>query len=242
MNCIFDKLDYLIYSSHKTSTQTMIMSLRDSKYKTFHIHNLVDFKFVSKNFISTIENVTNNLLLYKNNTNKKLKIISLIRNPTDRILSSFFQSNHDNEIMFKNIKERDTTVMKNSIEYLCEKFLDNIKNKTLPYYYESLYELSDIFEVNIIQNLIKKDNYYYYENNLIQLYVLDFNKINDLDYINKSLNTKITKIIPNNLSINKKYYAKYCEFKNIMKNNKEVIDIIKSYYNDKDINFFYNFS
>ena len=76
---------------------------------------------------------------------------------------------------------------------------------------------------------------------MIELYVLDFTKINNLKYINHSLNTKILKIVPDNLSVNKKYYPIYTEFINIMRNNEEYNSIVKDYYKKIDLSFFYYF-
>jgi len=232
---VFDGLDFLVYSSHKTSTQTMIKSLTKSNYKTFHIHHLDNLKLIKNN------NIIQEFKNYNKKYKKKLKIISLIRNPIDRLLSSFFQSYYNDEIRLLKIEEENTTIMKNSINELCNIYTKKLKEKTLANYYESLYELSDIFQIDIIQNLIKKDNFYYYENELIQLYVLDFNKINDLTYINNSLNTKIVKIESDNLSIYKKYYSKYLEFIKLMRNNEETNIVIQNYYKQKDLSFFYNF-
>ena len=240
-NNIFDKIDFLVYSSHKTSTQTMINSLSKSKYKTFHIHHLDNLRLQKNNIDTSKENVIEELKIYNKKYKKKLKIISLIRNPVDRLMSSFFQSHYNDEIRLLKVNEIETTIMKYPINVLCNIFIEKLKNKTLPNYYESLYELSDIFQIDIIQNLTKKDNYYYYENDLIELYVLDFTKINNLKYINHSLNTKILKIVPDNLSVNKKYYPIYTEFINIMRNNEEYNSIVKDYYKKIDLSFFYYF-
>ena len=59
-NNIFDKIDFLVYSSHKTSTQTMIKSLSKSNYKTFHIHHLENLKLQKKILILVKK------ILYKN--------------------------------------------------------------------------------------------------------------------------------------------------------------------------------
>jgi hypothetical protein len=192
-NNIFDKIDFLVYSSHKTSTQTMIKSLSKSKYNTFHIHHLDNLKIRQDNIDTSNENFIQEVKIYNKKYKKKLKIISLIRNPVDRLMSSFFQSHYNDEIRLLKVNEKDTTIMKYSIDELSKLFIGKLNNKTLPNYYESVYELSDIFQIDIIQNIRKRDNYYYYENDLIQLYVLDFTKINNLDYINNSLNTKIQK-------------------------------------------------
>ena len=47
-----------------------------------------------------------------------MKIITIIRNPKDRLISSFFQSYHTDEISFMGKNETDTTVTINNIEDL----------------------------------------------------------------------------------------------------------------------------
>ena len=82
---------------------------------------------------------------------------------------------------------------------------------------ESIDELSDILNINIIKNLEKKKNYYYLNHNLLELYILDFNIIidnkNNLNYLNNVLNLNLKKIQQANLSKNKDYYNKYQKIK-----------------------------
>ena len=118
-NNIFDKIDFLVYSSHKTSTQTMINSLSKSKYKTFHIHHLDNLRLQKNNIDTSKENVIEELKIYNKKYKKKLKIISLIRNPVDRLMSSFFQSHYNDEIRLLKVNEIETTIMKYPINVLC---------------------------------------------------------------------------------------------------------------------------
>ena len=59
------------------------------------------------------------LINYKNINNKKLKIITCIRNHKNRLLSSFFQSFSSDEIMFNNISENNTTISRKNEDELC---------------------------------------------------------------------------------------------------------------------------
>jgi hypothetical protein len=171
---------------------------------------------------------------YKNINSKKLKIISVIRKPTERLLSSFFQSFHNDEIMFSNKKELETTIITNTIESLLEKYKECIINDKLPGGYESLYEMSNIFELNILDNLIKKHNHYYLNHDLFELFVLDFNKLiadNSLSYLNMCLNIRLNEQRPLkkvNSSKNKIYRYKYEDMKK--KIPIEVNNIIESRY------------
>lgn len=51
----FDHLDFLIYSSHKTATQTLVNTMIKHNYTTTHCHNMSNFN------ISYYEKITNNV-------------------------------------------------------------------------------------------------------------------------------------------------------------------------------------
>ena len=67
LNC----LNFLIYSSHKTSTQTIKKILVNNKYKTEHYHNITDSKDKCM-FIKSLKE-------YKKINKNKIKIISCIK-------------------------------------------------------------------------------------------------------------------------------------------------------------------
>jgi len=227
-----NNLDYLIYSSHKTSTQSLVKTLVYNKFNTIHCHDINDLKIhytkckiTPSVFIQSLEN-------YKNTNKKKLKIISIIRDPKKRLISSFFQSFHTDEVDFKKVKESDTTISTNNCEQLFVKYEDLIKNNTIPRNIESLDEISDIFNINILNHLENKGEYYYLNHDLFELFVLDFNKLTSREpclYINKCLGINCTQNITKNLTCEKSYYEKYDIVKT--KISKELNDIIESRYN-----------
>ena len=151
-------LDFLIYSSHKTSTQSLLTTLSNNKYKAVHCHSIQDlqcYKNLNANNI-TKTSFIQALIDYKHINKQKLKIISIIRNPNDRLISSFFQSFSTDEIQLQNKNTKDTTISLNDENKLCMLYENSIKNNLIPGQNESLDELSDIFRINIIQKLIKK--------------------------------------------------------------------------------------
>ena len=99
---------------------------------------------------------------------------------------------------------------------------------------EALSEFSEILNMNIIENLVKKDNYYYLEHDLFELYVLNFKDVIDNDhnltYINNCLKTNCSNIQKHNLSSDKLYYPKYVNVKKMIPQH--VNDVIKIRYND----------
>ena len=78
------ELDYLVFSSHKTATQSTLASLRASGFKALHCHTLYNIDIEVGRFAEYLDR-------YKDHNNKKLKIISIFREPVERLISSFFQ-------------------------------------------------------------------------------------------------------------------------------------------------------
>lgn len=201
-------IDYLIYSSHKTSTQSMLKILRNNGYKSIHCHILSNINMTNDSFLEFLN-------LYNNVNKKKLKIITIIRDPIDRLISSFFQCYHNDEININYIKPTNTTIMKNDVYTLHKMFQNLILTNGLPTYSttDSIDEINDI------------------DNNLIELYVLDFNMVINqklkLSYINKKLNINLTIDGVANLTKKHIYYNKYLEFKKLQL-DQSVIDTIKN--------------
>lgn len=226
------EIEFLIYSSHKTSTQSTLKILRNNKFKCKHCHIIsnIDKGFDKNKFLEFLIN-------YKNKNNKKLKIITILRNPIDRLISSFFQCFHNDEVHIKHIKYTNTTIMKNDIKTLFNMFQQLIINNDLPDYSitESIDELSDILDIDLVNNLTyNKDSntYYTYTDNLIELYVLNFDNLiskNNLLYINTTLGLNLSINGSDNLTTDHIYYKKYLQFKtNIF--DKYVLDFINQKY------------
>lgn len=230
-----ENLDYLIYSSHKTATQSLNTIFNINGFKSRHCHYIqhltrnADIKI--ETYAELKQKFIEDLDSYKKHYNKKINVISIIRNPVDRLPSSFFQTYHTDEISFYKREENETTIMQKSIEELIDFFINKIKNKRLRGGVESLDEISHVFQTDIILNLENKDLYYYFENKFINLFVLDFNKIASADsikYINQCLGINLTKYAASNLSNEKIYYEKYKKFKS---NIIDIKTIIENQYN-----------
>lgn len=235
-------IKYFVYSSHKTSTQSIISTLNHNNYSSIHIHLLKDINSDKNEFLHLLKK-------YKNDHQKRLKIITILRNPNDRLISSFFQSNYTDMIHFKKINPEDTIIMEKNEDELIDIFQFQVKEESLLGLEESIYELSNLFEKPILPNLIKKKSYYYYDNEYIELFVLDFNLLiqsneKTIEYLNNTLNIQIKEIIHSNLSSEKIYYSKYKNIKNILKNRKDIQDLIDKIYINKFKEFhslFYHF-
>lgn len=237
----FNDLDFLVYSSHKTSTQSLVHIINNHTLKSIHCHLINNFEHTLPKYKGIISNETfiQGLQNYKNTNNKKLKIISIVRNPKDRLISSFFQRYHSDEHHFLKQNEKNTTVSLNGEAKLLEMYKNLINTQGLSGGKESLDEMSEIFNINIIEQLEKKENYYFFNHSLFELYVLDFNKItqsNNVSYINSILKTNFFKETPFNLSKNKTYYKKYINVKKMI--GTDVNNIIEKQYDPFYFNAF----
>jgi hypothetical protein len=216
-------LDFLIYSSHKTSTQSLLKTLSHYNYKCCHCHSVDDLKITLPSLFRDVESQQKNFIPYlhnyKNVNNKKLKIITIIRNPNDRLISSFFQSFHSDEISFLGKNEDKTTIMVNDDEDLIKIYIKKIEDGSLSGKIESILEMEILFNINILDNLIKNENYYTFNHELFELFILDFKKIiaddNNL-YINKCLNVNLSTIFSDNLTKDKIYYQKFINIKKLI--------------------------
>lgn len=233
-----NNIDYLIYSSHKTCSQSLKNTLNNNNLLTTHIHTIDKNNFI---------NFNNYCYDYNKKNNKKLKIITILRNPFDRLKSSFFQTFHSDQVSFLNVDENNTFINKNNLDFLFDIFCNKILNykreeeeylfnreneivrKGLPGMSESLFEIDEIFNYDIINNLEIIDNYYFFENNLIKLYILSFNKLINNDYLKTIFNIN-NNLLNCNLSSYKIYNEKYINFKKLVLSD-EIKNIINEYYN-----------
>ena len=208
---------FYVYSTHKTATQSL-----KKIFKTGHIHNLDNANYTKKEFIKDTEK-------YFKMNNKKLKILSVVRVPSQRVISSYFQLKHSDEINFKNINENKTTIMRNDINFLVNDITEFIKKRKYPN--ESLYEIMDVFNFKFTDiNINQIKNYGFYENDLIELYVLDYESIiKNYMYLENIFGFKVNNEKAN-MSSDKKYYEKYKEVKRII--GDEFNEFIDSEYTD----------
>lgn len=205
INTILPMLDFLVYSSHKTSTQSLLDIFSKSQLSAIHCHELNNLKLNHAQFMSLVNH-------------KKLKIITCLRNPFDRLRSSYFQTFHSDEIIFKKIKSTHTTIMSNDVSYLLKHFESLILSDTLPHANESIWELQKIFNFSLDDLILRTSNqsyyHYYYQNEHIELYVLDYDKIvsdSKLKYLKSIFDIDFCEG-SDNLSKDKITYDKYKKF------------------------------
>lgn len=205
-------VEFLIYSSHKTSTQSLYHTLKTNSHKTIVCHSISHLNMTSSQFVDK-------LVEYKTIHGKPLKIISVVRKPTERLISSFFQSFCCDEIRIDKPSSQ-TTVGQLDVPALCELYRTLITTERLPCAQESIDELSSVIGINVISQLVRMEDYYYCVHELFELYVLDFKVLisdNMLSYLNNILGLNLSIVKKHNMSANKhRYYRKYVDAKKII--------------------------
>jgi len=81
----FMSLDFIVFSSHKTMTQSLSGTLNYNGFGCIHAHQ-------PKHIGLTHEQLRELSEEYYKHKNQRIKIISVYRDPIDRLISSFFQS------------------------------------------------------------------------------------------------------------------------------------------------------
>jgi len=231
-------LDFLVYSSYKSGTQTLVKSLRNSDAKCRHIHSLKNINLKKGSF----QHVLNSYLV-KNN--KKLNVISVFRDPLERHISSFFQSYGTKPLRKKMVQDfTETIIYQSSIDQLQDKFLSELIDQSLEGFSDSLHEI--FFELGISASdfkFNKKSKYGVFETENIKLYFLRFDLLfNDFEnLLSEIAGIKIYQA-NSNKSDDKFYKQIYEEFKKSLSVPNDVIlnaygskqDLMKLFYS-KDV-------
>lgn len=228
-------LDYLVFSSHKTATQTLVNTLSENNYNCMHCHVLNNIGLKEGAFEAyTIE--------YFLKHNKKINIISVFREPIERHISSFFQWYGTKPLRDKDVdSEYDTIIYKKTVKELHNQLIDEINKQALVGEEESIEEICRELKIDIGDlNYNYEKDYSLYENDSVRLFLFRFDiLIKNLD----SLLTQITgkKILQHdsNKSDDKWYRDIYSEFRESINIPHETIS--KVYYSRRDlIEIFYN--
>ena len=212
----FKKNGFFIYSSHKTATQSLLRTFHENGYDAIHCHTLQNLvrhntHLNNKPFITLKQHVLRHIHDFVDTHHQKLNIITVIRNPKQRLISSFFQSYYNDEITFQSIPPEKTTIMMSSHTERIQVYCDKIASKSLPGRVESLDEMSLLFDIQLVDSLTKYEDYYYYENNYVNIYVLDFDRLiqENIQYLNRVFKTNFDQYACDNISTSKPYHQIY---------------------------------
>ena len=228
-------LDYLIYSSHKTGTQTLTRTLNSNGFKCRHCHYLPNIDLNNGEFRRYLES-------YLKKNRKKLNVITMFREPMERHVSSFFQGYGSRPLRLKEVENKhETIIYKYTIKQLQEKYISELRDHSLIGFHESIHDICR--ELSVRTDNLEYSNtkrFGLFETELIRLFLFRFDIL--FDNFNHLL-TRVTDkniIITNSNISNQKWYRKiYTEFKASL-----VIpdDVISEVYNQKQdlINLFYS--
>lgn len=212
-------LDFFVYSSHKSGTQTLVSSLNASGAKSRHIHTLSNINLPKRSLPFILDNY-----LLKNN--KKLNVITIFRNPFERHISSFFQWHGTRPLRLRQMKDvRETLIFKSSIDKLQEIFLSELKDQSLNGFDDSLHEIFQELEICADDlKYSKHKKYGIYETEKIKIYFLRhdvfFNEFEIL--LSEICGLKIVQK-NKNMSSDKYYKEIYAEFKKSLSAPYEII-------------------
>ena len=129
-------LDFLVFSSHKTGTQTIRNSLRASGYSATHCHQVSHLALGD-------EDLKGYLNAYFARHSKPLDVITLFREPIDRHISSFFQGYGSRPLNEKEVADKtETLIYRLTVDELREHFIAELEAKTLIGFSESMHEIA----------------------------------------------------------------------------------------------------
>lgn len=229
------EIDFLVFSSHKSATQSIKNSLINSGLKCQHCHYLPNINIQEGNFKEYLKR-------YFTKNQQKLKVITVFREPIERHMSSFFQGYGSRPLRLKEVNtEYETIIYKYSIEQLQNQFLSELYNNSLIGYKESIDSICE--ELDIISQDLNFDStrqYGFYESELIRIYFIRFDDLvtNFTNHLSTVAGVQINQTNVN-ISKNKWYKDIYAEFKSSIVIPSHIIS--KVYFQKKHlINLFYS--
>ena len=135
-------LDFLVFSSHKTGTQTIRNSLRASGYRAVHCHQASHLELGDDGLRGYLD-------AYFARHREPLDLITLFREPIDRHISSFFQGYGSRPLNEKEVANKtETLIYKLPVDELRERFIAELEASTLIGFSESIHEVAAELQLN----------------------------------------------------------------------------------------------
>lgn len=206
--------DALVFSSHKTATQTIRETLRTHGVTAVHAH-------ASANLDLNVEDLAALLEAYHAYKKKPLVIISVFREPLSRMMSSFFQALQRHYFAWtcdinedENRRLVGTAFDRSSAELndLFERYMDRVDG-----FGESLDELAQARIIRPDLILFDPHNKKYGKNDLAcaTLYTFRFDQLMvDVTILARALGMAIPVWANANMTTQKAHYERYRQFKN----------------------------
>ena len=229
-------VDYLVFSSHKSGTQTVLNTLNGCSRRCLHLHTLenIGLRINRGDLFECLNH-------YSTARKQRLTILSTFRDPLDRHISSFFQW-HGIGVLCNGLIEHpeDTIVARMSLEELTELFLSQLRSKKFVGYRDSLHQIcSEMNQPVSAISFSPKLGFGSQETELMRLVTFRFDQLFATypRLLEEALAIPLIPVLAN-LSDNHWYHEKYKDFKKCVKLPNSLIEQI---YEDKRdlVNIFY---
>jgi hypothetical protein len=208
-------IDCLVYSSHKSGTQTLKATLDRSDIPARHIHALRNAGMASGRgaFRSYLE-------AYRLRNGRKLNIVSVFRLPLERHVSSFFQWYGDDVVRAGLVRgSRDNIIARRSVGALQESFIEELRQGSLVGQHDSLHELcADLGRDVAGLRFDPSGGYGVVEDDLMRLHLFRFDLFFP-DFASLLGDAMDVRLIPqiDNVSACKWYGTKFLQFQTTLK-------------------------
>ena len=213
-------IEFLIYSSHKTATQTILGSLNHNGIKSRHCHHVENIGLDESEFSRYLD-------MYRQKNHKNLNIISVFRDPLDRLISSFFQWHGSRPVRDREVaSEADALVIAKPITELIDIFADQYcENPEVPIF-ESIDEICNQLSVQCNElvfsesselgvNHLEKCNLYLFRFDLL---------VRNFSAQLSSISGKEIKLTNRNIGSSKFYADRYQQFRDVLQLPASTID------------------
>ncbi|PDO09565.1 MAG: hypothetical protein BLM47_11680 [Candidatus Reconcilbacillus cellulovorans] len=228
-------LPIMVYQMGKVGSRTIVDSLYQHGFESWHIHYLSKkfYKWLERRepitFLDAVHQVANDRM-------DRIKVISLVRNPLERNVSSFFQNI---ERFHPDLVRgyRDGSV---SIEEIIEVFFQRhgIEDHDQPLTWWDR-ELKGMLNFNVFEEKFpKEEGYCIYHTREADILLIKLEKLNECaeEAFEKFLGIKYFRIKESNRGNKKSYYDIYQDFKNKIK---FPIQYVNKYLEAREIRHFY---
>jgi hypothetical protein len=212
-------IDCLVYSSHKTATQTVAHTLRLNNYKCIHCHSLggETTRLERGTFAQYLEE-------YHLCNRRRLNIVTIFREPIERYVSSFFSYYGWGVVRKKSVRDAtDTIIHKLTVQELQERFVNDVDSRAWHGLHESIDEICSELNIGITDlNYDVERRYGLVEMDDCRLFIFRFDVLTDgnvkylLSQVTGRASAEITQK-DTNLGSDTWYRDKYAEFKASLK-------------------------
>jgi hypothetical protein len=220
------QVDFLVYSAHKTGTQTVSSTLRLNGVPCIHCHSIQNYTVgIDKGLFADF------LKSYYMRNGKKLAIITVFREPLERHISSFFQWHGHGEIVSGNVTDVASTIIQTkSISDLQGLFIKEIREQTLIGRRESIYEFCHELDLHVSDlDYNSTKDYGFVETAYCCIYLLRFDTLFSEGGVEKLFSRILGRPISKydaNRSMDKWYRDIWLEFKSSLSIPLDVINTV----------------